>query len=177
MLGRMVSVAGIYCTISRPGDLRLSQLGCPFLADWIQVCFVSLWSWVSFTVKFRLLITRWVSQPSPFSTVLLFNWTFCPDDYLYNATWDADVFLNCGCVFPEPFYSPFPPTVHFQTGKVCSFFFFFSLSENYVINKTISVLLCSVSFKNVLLITSWLLTLWSIHFVWLVLHSLKGKFK
>lgn len=177
MLGRMVSVAGIYCTISRPGDLRLSQLGCPFLADWIQVCFVSLWSWVSFTVKFRLLITRWVSQPSPFSTVLLFNWTFCPDDYLYNATmrrWCVPELWMCisrAVLFSISAHSTF------SNWKSLQFFFFFSLSENYVINKTISVLLCSVSFKNVLLITSWLLTLWSIHFVWLVLHSLKGKFK
>lgn len=60
--------------------------------------------------------------------------------------------------FQSRFILHFRPQYVFKLEKF-AVFFFFSLSENYVINKTISVLLCSVSFKNVLLITSWLLTL------------------
>lgn len=114
--------------ISRPGDLSLSQLGCHFWADWIQVSpYISLvLDFFSCEVK-AAYVTKCVSQPSPFSPIT-FYWTSCTG-YLHNTMKViklSDVFLNSGCIFPSPFlFTPFPPTVCFQTGKTCSFIFFF----------------------------------------------------
>ena len=78
------------------------------------------------------------------------------------------------CISSALLFSPFPPTIHFQTEKTWSFIFLI-LSKNFVNNKAISVLLRSTlqsQFQECSFM-SWFLTLWSIDFVWLVLHDLK----
>ena len=88
---------------------------------------------------------------------------------------DSNVFLNSRCVFPMPFYSlHFHPQYIFKLKKTCNFIFL-TLSENFVNNKAISVLLPSTlqsRFQECSLM-SWFLTLWSTDFVWLVLHGLQ----
>lgn len=75
-------------------------------------------------------------------------------------------------------FFPFPPTIHFQTGKNGSFIYF-NLSENYLNNEIVSVPLCSTlqSEFQECSVTSWLLILGSIHFAGLAVHRLQREFK